>query len=320
MKPVSYPKCVRSFLELVDSKPKMLNNFIINKMINVKPFDVTLRDGLQALTIDEQTNYTTEFKKQIYNQIVNKYNPRNIEIGSCVNKKLLPIFNDTEELFNSIKDNKNKYILIPNQEQLMNAVKFGATNFSFISSVSNSFQLKNTKMTKQENLNNLNNMIHFLDDYKSYKIDVENGEVIQEYKNFYIKLYVSCINECPIEGKIPIIDIVTDLYNLSNNKFDKICLSDTCGTLTHADFSKLIGMLYELGADIDKFTLHLHVKPDREEEVEKIVHTAIDYGIEEFDVSELKTGGCSVTMDKNKLAPNMSYEQYYKFLTNYLLK
>lgn len=319
MKTNFYPKCVRSFLELVDSNPKMLNNFIINKMINVKPFDVTLRDGLQALTIDEQTNYTTEFKKQIYNQIVSKYNPRNIEIGSFVNTKILPIFKDTEELFNSIKDNKNKYILVPNQEQLMNAIKFGATNFSFITSVSNSFQLKNTKMTKQENLNNLNNMIHFLDDYKSYKIDVEKGEVIQEYKNFYIKLYVSCINECPIEGKIPIIDIVTELYNLSNNKFDKICLSDTCGTLTHADFSQLIGMLYELGADIDKFTLHLHVKPDREEEVEKIVHTAIDYGIEEFDVSDLKTGGCSVTMDKNSLAPNMSYEQFYKFLTNYLL-
>ena len=50
------------------------------------------------------------------------------------------------------------------------------------------------------------------------------------------------------------------------------------------------------------------------------MHTAIDYGIEEFDVSYLTTGGCSVTMDKNKLAPNMSYEQFYKYITNYLIK
>ena len=57
-----------------------------------------------------------------------------------------------------------------------------------------------------------------------------------------------------------------------------------------------------------------------QEEVEKIVHTAIDYGIEEFDVSNLITGGCSVTMERNNLTPNMSYEQYYKFLTNYLIK
>ena len=175
-------------------------------------------------------------------------------------------------------------------------------------------------MTKQESLNNLNNMIRFLDEYTSYKIDVENADVIQEYKNFNVKLYVSCINECPIEGKIPIDNIVSELYYLSGKNFDKICLSDTCGSLTHSDFSQLIGMLYEIGADIDKFTLHLHVTPDREEEVEKIVHTAIDYGIEEFDVSNLITGGCSVTMERNNLAPNMSYEQYYKFLTNYLIK
>jgi hypothetical protein len=55
-------------------------------------------------------------------------------------------------------------------------------------------------------------------------------------------------------------------------------------------------------------------------EIEKIVHSALDNGITEFDVSELDTGGCSITMDKNKILPNLSYEQYYKFLTNYLMK
>jgi hydroxymethylglutaryl-CoA lyase len=319
LKPISYPKCVRSFLEF-NQNNNILPNQSYSKFFRVRPFDVTLRDGLQGLTIDEQTNYTTEFKKQIYREIIEKYNPRNIEIGSCVNTKILPIFKDTEDLFKGINDNNNKYILVPNQEQLMNAVNFGATNFSFISSVSNSFQLKNTKMTKKENLNNLNNMIHFLDDYTSYKIDIENRGLIGKTANFNIKLYVSCINECPIEGKIPIDNIVSDLYNLSGKKFNKICLSDTCGSLTNDNFDEIIGKLYEIGADINKFTLHLHVKPDREDEVEKIVHTAINYGIEEFDVSHLKTGGCSVTMNKNKLTPNLSYEQYYKFLTNYLLK
>ena len=320
LKTISYPKCARSFLELYQKNMEITNKNL-NKLLRVTPFDVTLRDGLQSLDIEEQKDFTTNTKKNLYDFIVKNYNPRNIEIGSCVNNtKVLPIFKDTEDLFKSINDNKNKYILVPNQDQLLNALKFGATNFSFITSVSNSFQVKNTKLTKQENLINLNNMLHLLDDYPNIKIDIENSQVTQVFPNYNIKLYVSCINECPIEGKIPIFNIVTELYNLSNNKFDKICLSDTCGTLTHDDFSQLIGMLYELGADIDKFTLHLHVKPDREDEVEKIVHTAIDYGIEEFDVSELKTGGCSVTMEQNNLSPNMSYEQFYKFLTNYLIK
>jgi len=319
LKPNSYPKCARSFLEFYQNN-KSLTNKYVNKLLRVRPFDVTLRDGLQALTTDEQAEYTTNFKKQLYKEIIEKYNPRNLEIGSCVNKKIFPIFTDTEDLFSSIKDNKNKYILVPNQEYLSNALNFGATNFSFITSVSNSFQLKNTKMTLRENLNNLNNMIHFLDNYSKYKIDIENGDVTVEFFNFNIKLYVSCINECPIEGKISNDDIVSKLYYLSGKKFDKICLSDTCGTLTNDDFSEIIGMLYEIGADINKFTLHLHIKPEREDEVQEIVHTALDYGIEEFDVSYLKSGGCSVTMDKNKMAPNMSYEQYYKFLSNYLIK
>lgn len=314
IKPNSYPKCARSFLEFYQS-----NKCLTNKLLRVRPFDVTLRDGLQSLTVDEQLNFTTDLKKQLYNEIIEKYNPKNIEIGSCVNTKILPIFKDTEDLFKNINDNKKKYILVPNQEQLMNALKIGATNFSFITSISNSFQIKNTKMNKEENLINLNSMIHLLDDYTNFKIDIENAEVIEMFTNYNIKLYVSCINECPIEGKISNDIIVSDLHQLSGMKFDKICLSDTCGTLTNNDFDEIIGKLYEIGANINKFTLHLHVNPDREDEVQEIFHTALDYGIEEFDVSYLKTGGCSVTMDKNKISPNMNYEQYYKFLTNYLI-
>jgi len=319
LKPNSYPKCARTFLEFYQSNKSLTNNYV-HKLLRVRPFDVTLRDGLQALTTDEQSKYTTKLKKEIYKKIIEKYNPRNLEIGSCVNTKIFPIFKDTEELFKDIQDNKNKYILVPNEEHLINAIKFGARKFSFITSLSNSFQLKNTKLTIKENEINLNNMLNLLDNYAIFEIDIENGDVMQEFPNFNSRLYVSCINECPIEGKISNDRIVSELYYLSGKKFDKICLSDTCGTLTYDDFHDIIGKLCEIHVDINKFALHLHIKPERENEVEKIVHTALDYGIEEFDVSYLKSGGCSVTMDKNKMAPNMSYEQYYKFLTNYLIK
>ena len=83
MKQVSYPKCVRSFLEFYQSN-KTLTNKYTNKLLRVRPFDVTLRDGLQGLNSDEQKIYTTDFKQQIYKEIMEKYNPRNIEIGSCV--------------------------------------------------------------------------------------------------------------------------------------------------------------------------------------------------------------------------------------------
>lgn len=303
-----YPKCTTSFMELVHSQ-KRLTNLYVNKIIKVRPFDVTLRDGLQALTRTEQENFDINAKKQIYGEIINKYNPRNLEIGSCVNKKVLPIFNDTEELFNYVNmNNKSKkhYVLIPNQEHLINAVNFGVRNFSFITSVSNSFQHKNTRMTLNQTYSNLIIMMKYLDDLQ--------GE------NLNVKLYVSCINECPIDGKIHTHNIVSELFSLSLLKFNKICLSDTCGSLTNDEFVDIIEDTKKVGIDTKKFSLHLHVKPEREDEVEKIFHTALDYGIDEFDVSDLKTGGCSVTMDKNRLAPNLSYEQYYKFLTTYLMK
>jgi hydroxymethylglutaryl-CoA lyase len=289
------------------------------KILKIKPFDVTLRDGLQSLTPQQQEMFTTNYKISIYNNLVNNYHQTDLEIGSLVNTKLLPIFKDTKELFTyAEKNNKsgNHYILVPNQVKLLNALKIGVTHFSFITSVSNRFQLKNTKILISENLSNLNEMMNILDDYKKREINEGKNDV-----NYKTKLYISCINECPLEGKISLSKIIGQLYFLNLLKFDKICLADTCGTLTNDDFIKIMdALINDVKININNISLHLHIKPDRENEVEQIVHNAIDYGIKEFDVSNLNTGGCSITMDNNKLTPNMSYEQYYKFLKSYLLK
>lgn len=280
-------------------------------------FDVTLRDGLQALTSEEQKYFTIDKKKDLYKEIIRKYDVTNLEIGSCVNYKVLPMFSDIEELFvyaerEKLKYNRNinNYVLVPNKNYLINALNIGVTNFSFITSVSNSFQLKNTKMSVEQNLINLQNMVSFLDDLSKLKIT--------QNKTYNIKLYVSCINECPIEGKLLTTKIVDELITLSNMKFSKLCLSDTCGSLTKSEFIDIIEAVKKHGIDVTKFSLHLHINPNREKIAEELIHSALGYGITEYDVSELDKGGCSVTMDKNKLLPNMSYKQYNNFIINYL--
>lgn len=312
-KSMTYPTCAHSFKAFYTLSRALINRFV-SKIYRVRPFDVTLRDGLQGLNIDEQRLFTTERKKEIYNHIIHKYNPVNLEVTSCVNTKLLPVFNDYKEIFKYTEEERinlkydrtlNNYILVPNQKYLFDALNLGATNFSFITSTSNSFQFKNTKMDLNENLINLKNMMIIL---KESNIP---------YK---VKLYLSCINECPIEGKISVEKIVDRLIELQLLNFDNICLSDTCGTLTKTDFIDIIENSKKAGIDAKIFSLHLHIKPERENDAEEIVHTALSYGILEFDVSDLNTGGCSVTMDANKLVPNMSYKQYYRFLTNYLFK
>ena len=39
----------------------------------------------------------------------------------------------------------------------------------------------------------------------------------------------------------------------------------------------------------------------------------------DFDVSILEnSGGCSVTLNKNQLAPNLSYDLYYRSVLNWI--
>jgi hydroxymethylglutaryl-CoA lyase len=318
----TFSQVAKSFVKSSSINLRLLN--LYDSIGKPKPFDVTLRDGLQALTNEEQKLITTEEKLKIYSKIIENHEPKNIEIGSFVSGKILPVFKDTDILLNKInKSNKfneiNNYVLVPNFSQLQTALKEGAKNFSFITSVSDSFQFKNTKMSLKENLTNIHDMVAYLDDYSNTKIDTETEQITECFHNYNIKLYVSCINECPIEGKIDNNFIVRYLKKLSKIKANKICLSDTCGTLTREDFITILEKSKKIGLDIKKFSLHLHVKPEREIEVQDLMFIALDNGINEFDVSELSSGGCSVTMDKDKIAPNMNYEQYYKFLINYLL-
>jgi isopropylmalate/homocitrate/citramalate synthase len=318
LKKVKYSQTLKN-LEKISS---LNNNFKLfyNKLGPPELFDVTLRDGLQGLSREQQNEFTFENKKNLYNKICSIHNPKKIEIGSIVSKKVLPIFADSMELFNYIKENHESikketekqpecFILIPNYSKLQDVINnTSINNFSFITSVSNSFQIKNTKMTLEESDQDLYNMLFQLDENK--------------YRRFkpYIKLYVSCISNCPIEGKIDNDFIVNRLLLLNKLNVENLCLSDTCGSLEIEDFEYIIETCSFFGLHPSKFSLHLHVKPGRENIIEKIIHKALDYKIIKFDVSLLETGGCSVTMKKENLAPNLSYELYYKALYNYILK
>jgi len=315
-----YPQSMRNLEKLF----AINNNFKIfyNKLGPPQLFDVTLRDGLQGLSKEQQIDFTFKNKKDLYNEIVVIHNPKKIEIGSIVSKKVLPIFEDTLEFFNYIKEQNVSvkteidqqqqpecFILIPNYAKLQEVINNESiNNFSFITSVSNSFQLKNTKMSLTETDQDLYKMMYELDENKYRRVKSN------------IKLYVSCISECPIEGKIDNDFIVNRLLLLNKMNVEFLCLSDTCGSLEVEDFEYIIETCVFFGLHPSKFSLHLHVKPGREKIIEKIIHKALHYKINNFDVSLLETGGCSVTMKKENLAPNLSYELYYKALLNYIIK
>ena len=292
--------------------------------INPILFDVSLRDGIQNANPE---NFPLSKKIEIFHSILNTNLAANIEIGSLASPKILPIMSDSLDFFNyiskQIRDIKKRhecsrdldensilrfpklYMLIPSIEKLRVARIHDITNFSFITSVSNQFQLRNTNTTIQDKKNELKAMTEML---------------IREPRSqtFQTKLYISCINQCPFVGKIDNDLILKEiLYYYTEFPFDEICLSDTMGTLHVEDFSYIVDNCIYFGMPPSKLSLHLHVKKENFENIQEIIFHAFSKNINKFDVSCLETGGCSVTM-KQGLTTNLTYEMFYNTLLRHM--
>ena len=309
------------------------------KMITPILTDVSLRDGIQGANPDD---YPTNTKLHILRSICDKFSPQNIEIGSFVSPKVLPIMADTAKIFEHASnvsplflqnavgvspDNRpiptfstplhplsgivpNLYALVPNKVGLFNAIDCGFTNFSFITSVSNAFQFKNTGKNLLQKKTDLHDMMKYIAKLKSHT---------------RTKLYVSCVNECPVTGPIDndvIIYEILSSYGQSNEysqygEYDEICLSDTMGTLKPRDFEYIVDGLLRFGMPKTQLSVHLHINEENEQAAKRILYACFHRGISRFDVSVLSEGGCSVTMDKKQLKSNMTYDFFYKTLDEY---
>lgn len=268
-------------------------------------FDVSLRDGIQNA---DPTKWSTDQKKITLRNIFNAERPTRMEVGSLVSQKVLPIMADSLELYNhGIETLPGKevdlYMLVPSLNRLYTALTHNIANVSFITSVSNAFQQKNIHRTLDETKKEL------------IKMDM----LVKDIPVVRKKLYISCITECPIDGKQDIDYVLREilLYH-TEYTFEELCLSDTCGTLTADEYVYLLDSLLFFGVPASKISLHLHVNEGNHDDIRRILWHSFDCGVNQFDVSILETGGCSVTMDKTKLLPNLSYDLFHRIRNQYL--
>ena len=270
-------------------------------MWGVKLFDVTLRDGLQSM----KKFYKFSEKKDLLHKIINKYNPESIEVGSIVSSKVLPQMHDSLKLYNYCRELQlnNCYLLTPNLKSVKKALHHNVNNFSLITSVSDEFQKKNINKSLDETKLELT---------KIYD-ELNNSQVDN------IKLYISCVRDCPISGPIDLNFIIDEIeYYFDEYKgINELCLSDTCGTLTFTDFKIIIDRLslfYDISMT-DKLSLHLHKNKDIFH-THSIVNYAYLTGINKFDVTCLDSGGCSVTIDSKNMNNNLHYIDYENIFLN----
>jgi len=280
-------------------------------MQHIELYDTSLRDGIQKAHPDQ---FPTTRKIVIFEHIKSIYKPQNIEVGSLCSPKVLPIMNDTLAIYNHVVrerdiqnvpkyDKSNVYVLIPSFSKLQKAIDEGITSMSFITSVSIIFQLQNTHKSLLDTKREFEDMCKLL-----------QGE--PNYENYRKKLYISCISECPLAGKIDNALIIEELqFYYTHYEFDELCLSDTCGSLTYEDFVTIVENSH---IPMSKLSLHLHVSPANMINVENILFYCFSHGIHKFDVSLLETGGCSVTMNDGQLLPNLSYDTFYEMYQKYM--
>ena len=254
-------------------------------------FDVSMRDSLQSIT----KIYSLNEKKNLLHDVLKKINIDSIEVGSFVSPKILPQMENTDKLFNyanSLSHNKKLFVLTPNEKAVKKALDIGVNNFSLISSVSEEFQKRNINKTLKQTKKEIDKMVNLID-------------------NKNIKLYISCINECPLSGKIKKDFILNEIseYYYKYEYIRNICLSDTCGTLEYNTFKKIIDEMIKRGFDLTRFSLHLHQNTNNPETTHNIILYALKNNITLFDVSILNSGGCSVTIKNNKdLHANLNYD------------
>lgn len=277
--------------------------------INPILFDVSLRDGIQTMESIE-----TFEKMNHFNKIMREMTPMNIEVGALVSSKIMPIMKDTPKIYkeciqmaenlNSIPELRdgsckeigipNIYVLIPgNKGRYKEAIELGIKNISIMSSVSESFMKKNVKMS--------------IDDFKR-DLSYFNGAE-------KLKIYLSCINECPIEGKMDLTKIIDEiLYYNENPNVTEICLSDTCGTLTYTDFKKILQECKDNNIGMDLLSLHLHI--NNYKDTSNIIKHSLYNNINKFDVSAINGGGCKLTIANPE--HNLTYNMFYDILLSYM--
>jgi isopropylmalate/homocitrate/citramalate synthase len=293
------------------------NATLLLRRINpyIKQFDVSMSDGLQSIP----KNYTLSEKKTILHNILNTYKPNSLEIGSIISPRIVPQMKHSYELYkyaNDIynkdnkdnKDNNNNckfYLSVPpTKNYLNNAKSLNIRNISLMTSISDDYQQKYFNQSIQ----------------KTKEIIKETLKEPNTFDN--VKLYVSCITNCPIKGIQDKDHIINQLYEyLHIDGITEVCLTDTCGNIRFCDFKHIIDYLgIDMNYKLDKLSLHLHCNYEKKYyTTDRIIDYAMYNNIYKFDVSSFEYiyfGNSYLDIDVKKFNNNLTYDRLYEGIYN----
>ena len=235
---------------------------------SVTIYEVGPRDGLQ----NEDRVISVDTKVEFINRL-SKTGLRKIEAGAFVSPRWVPQMADTLEVFSRIENHEGVVFpaLVPNEKGLEAAIKAGIKEIAVFGAASETFSRKNINASLSESFDRFEPVI---------KDALSSG--------IQVRGYVSCVVDCPYEGRIEpenVAEIAEKLYNLGCYQ---ISLGDTIGTGTPQQIGL---MLASVKTKIPVKDLALHCHDTYGMAVANIVE-GLKHGVSTFDSSVGGLGGC----------------------------
>jgi hydroxymethylglutaryl-CoA lyase len=233
--------------------------------------EVGPRDGLQ----NEKKKINT-IDKVKYISLLKDAGLKKIEATSFVKKDKIPQLGDAEELFAKLKKKKwfndvSLPCLVPNMKGLLRAEELGVSEISVFTSVSDTFNKKNTNISVDESLKVIASLSK-----------AARGSGIK------IRGYISTVFGCPYEGETSLILLERVCKTLFDLGIYQVSLGDTIGTGNPKKVVEVIDVVSKIQSK-DCFAMHFH---DTFGLAMANVLTSLELGIINYDASSGGLGGC----------------------------
>ena len=227
------------------------------------------RDGLQ----NEPETVSVEAKVALVEALANAGVPE-IEVGSFVNPKLVPLMADTAEVFRRIarRAGTTYSALVPNLRGAEAAIEAGAGKLAVFTSASESFSKRNVNASIAETLERFGPVLELAASTRRP-----------------VRAYLSCAFGCPDEGEIAPQVAARWSRELLDRGAAEIDLSDTIGVAVPLDVERVLEALSARGVPLEAIAMHFH---DTRGTAVANAWAAMRRGVAVFDGSCGGLGGC----------------------------
>jgi len=230
--------------------------------------DVAVRDGFQI----EPIFIPTEQKVSLINAL-SRTGLSKIEVTSFTSPQAIPALADAEEVMKEIERLPDVIYtaLVPNMRGAHRALRCNADELNLVMSVSETHNLTNLRMQRSQSFDQLAEVIAF----------AKSSDVL-------LNVSLSCCFGCPMEGDVPMKEVLRWAERFIELGVDGITLCDTTGMAYPTQVRELCTAFRELWGNTE-LTLHFH--NTRGMGLANVL-AAIEAGVNRFDASLGGLGGC----------------------------